>query len=146
MCVFVSVTDARNILYAADGVTVDRGRGGVNSPERRPECVVCVSARWVSDSDKVKVMSNPYPKTVHDFFGFAECLNEVPSPALPSHWVVAPSRAILPAIKPTAVSNTLHLDSVSLMERLPHVQALFMTVGLDISKRSVLDARRMPAG
>lgn len=46
-------------------------------PERRPECVVCVSARWVSDSDKVKVMSNPYPKTVHDFFGFAECLNEV---------------------------------------------------------------------
>jgi 4,5-DOPA dioxygenase extradiol len=34
-------------------------------------CVVAVV------SDKVKVMSNPYPQTVHDFFGFAECLYAV---------------------------------------------------------------------
>ena len=45
-----------------------------NFPERLPKCIVCVSARWVSDNDCVKVMSNPYPQTVHDFFGFADCL------------------------------------------------------------------------
>jgi len=48
-----------------------------NFPERLPKCIVCVSARWVSDTDNVKVMSCPYPNTVHDFFGFADCLNVV---------------------------------------------------------------------
>jgi len=45
-----------------------------NFPERLPKCIVCVSARWVSDTDSVKIMSSPYPNTVHDFFGFADCL------------------------------------------------------------------------
>ena len=48
-----------------------------NFPERLPKCIICVSARWVSDTDQVKVMSNPYPQTVHDFFGFADCLYAV---------------------------------------------------------------------
>ena len=48
-----------------------------NFPERIPKCIVCVSSRWVSDTENVKVMSNPYPQTVHDFFGFADCLDAV---------------------------------------------------------------------
>ncbi|EKX53580.1 hypothetical protein GUITHDRAFT_50144, partial [Guillardia theta CCMP2712] len=46
-------------------------------PERRPTCIVCVSARWISETEEVKVMSSPSPKTVHDFFGFAESLYQV---------------------------------------------------------------------
>jgi aromatic ring-opening dioxygenase catalytic subunit (LigB family) len=48
-----------------------------NVDGRRPSCIICVSARWVSDAHSVKIMSYPRPQTVHHFFGFVERLYAV---------------------------------------------------------------------
>jgi aromatic ring-opening dioxygenase catalytic subunit (LigB family) len=38
--------------------------------------ILCFSP-LVSDAHSVKIMSYPRPQTVHDFFGFVECLHVV---------------------------------------------------------------------
>ena len=76
--IFIPICSPALLIEESEVRTFIRELGmKLNVNGRRPSCVVNFSARWTSSDMDVKIMSNPRPQTVHDFFGFAECLYEV---------------------------------------------------------------------